>query len=150
MTTFQWTFAELLPENYDVMKSEDIFKSYLFNSNIRETCNKINDILDRSVKERCEATPSMCKSCYKANPNGVSCDHPKIGILFSGGIDCTILAVLADRYVGQACAIDLINVSFEKVRQTPLQNQEAINYSTPDRLTSRETLDELKLLCPKR
>lgn len=150
MNMFQWTFAEL-PENYENLKSEDIFKSYLSNGNIRETCNQINDILDRSVKERCEATPSLCKSCYKpGQPISLSCDHPKIGILFSGGIDCTILAVLADRYVDQACAIDLINVSFEKVRRTELKCQEDINYSTPDRVSSRETLQELQMLCPKR
>lgn len=133
------------------MKPEDIFNSYLSNGNIREACIQINDILDQSVKERCEATPLLCKSCYKPNqPHTVSCDHPKIGILFSGGIDCTILAVLADRYVHQACAIDLINVSFEKVRRTAVKYQEDINYSTPDRVSSRETLQELQMLCPKR
>lgn len=133
------------------MKSEDIFRSYLSNGNIRETCNQINDILDQSVKERCEATPLLCKSCCKPDqPIGLCCDHPKIGILFSGGIDCTILAILADRYVDQTCAIDLINVSFEKVRRTALKYQEDINYATPDRVSSKETLQELQLLCPKR
>lgn len=147
---FQWTFAEL-PENNVNMKSEDIFRSYLLNDNIRETCNQIINILDQSVKERCEATPFLCKSCYKPDqPISSPCGHPKIGILFSGGIDCTILAVLADRYVDQACAIDLINVSFEKVRRTALKYEEDINYSTPDRVSSRETLQELQMLCPKR
>lgn len=150
MKNFQWTFDEL-PENYDIMKPDDIFRSYLSNGNIRETCNQINDILEQSVKERCEATPCMCKMCYKLEqPISLCCDHPKIGILFSGGIDCTILAVLADRYVDQKCAIDLINVSFEKVRRAAFEGQEDINYSTPDRVSSKETLQELQMLCPKR
>jgi len=47
----------------------------------------------------------------------ISCsDSSKVGILFSGGLDCMCLAALADRYVPKHEPIDLLNVSFENPR----------------------------------
>ncbi|KAF6766839.1 Asparagine synthase [Kalmanozyma brasiliensis GHG001] len=39
-----------------------------------------------------------------------------VAILFSGGLDCTTLALLADRHVPREQPIDLLNVAFENVR----------------------------------
>lgn len=65
-----------------------------------------------------------------------------IGILFSGGIDCTVLAVLVSQYMEKDEPIDLINVAFGidsgKVDQVP------------DRQTSINGLLELRELCPGR
>ncbi len=43
-------------------------------------------------------------------------DQAHVAILFSGGLDCTTLALLADRYVPREQPIDLLNVGFENVR----------------------------------
>ncbi|GAA6013581.1 hypothetical protein JCM10207_004781 [Rhodosporidiobolus poonsookiae] len=41
----------------------------------------------------------------------------RIGVLFSGGIDCTTIALVADRVMPEGEAIDLINVAFENPRK---------------------------------
>lgn len=43
-------------------------------------------------------------------------DEAHVAILFSGGLDCTTLALLADRHVPKDQPIDLLNVGFENVR----------------------------------
>ncbi len=125
---------------------------------ISSVCDELISLLTNSLKQRVEATPSLCKNCIKskfskASVAVISCDHPKIGILFSGGIDCTILAVLADKFIDKTSAIDLVNVSFEKIVRNQLakkQQTTSDSYETPDRLTSRQTLNELLELCPER
>lgn len=70
------------------------------------------------------------------NNRSGACDHASIGVLFSGGIDCTVIALIADRFVPERQPIDLINVSFAP--------------GSPDRLTSQAALAELRKLCPHR
>ena len=65
-----------------------------------------------------------------------------IALLFSGGLDCTVLAVLLDKYVPKNQSIDLLNVAFERKFND--------DYLTPDRLTGLQSLLELKTLCPNR
>lgn len=117
--------------------------------NVASNCDELIELLTRSVRARVEATPPFCKNCIKST-NEVHCSHPKIGILFSGGIDCSILAILANKFIDKSNAIDLLNVSFEKIVRNRTQNQPHETYETPDRLTSRETLNELMKLCPER
>ncbi len=96
-------------------------------------------------------------------------------LLFSGGIDCTVLALLAHEHLPEGEAIDLLNVAFENPRSlaaaaaaklassTPSSTSaaaaaaaaaeaelESSKYSTPDRLTGLEALAELKRLAPRR
>jgi hypothetical protein len=47
-------------------------------------------------------------------------NEARLAVLFSGGIDCTILALLADKYIPLDEPIDLLNVGFENPRA--LQN----------------------------
>ena len=56
----------------------------------------------------------------------------KVAILFSGGIDCTVLALLADSYVPKHQPIDLLNVAFPKNNKN--------NYDLPDRKTGLKNL----------
>lgn len=72
----------------------------------------------------------------------VNCGHCTVGILFSGGLDCTVLAVLADKYLALNQSIDLINVAFAK--------DDGGSYEVPDRVTGRQSFEELKVLCPTR
>ncbi|KAG4080251.1 hypothetical protein HA402_010743 [Bradysia odoriphaga] len=144
----RYTFASLLSEHVD--KSPlDILTILAQCKEVVSTSDELIELLTRSVKQRVEATPQLCKNCIKS-PVVKECNHPKVGILFSGGIDCTILALMAHTVIDSANAIDLINVSFEKINRNPSANRANENYETPDRLTSRQTLNELMELCPNR
>eukprot|EP00359_Climacostomum_virens_P006245 CAMPEP_0204916222 /NCGR_PEP_ID=MMETSP1397-20131031/14098_1 /ASSEMBLY_ACC=CAM_ASM_000891 /TAXON_ID=49980 /ORGANISM="Climacostomum Climacostomum virens, Strain Stock W-24" /LENGTH=449 /DNA_ID=CAMNT_0052088655 /DNA_START=245 /DNA_END=1595 /DNA_ORIENTATION=+ len=62
--------------------------------------------------------------------------QPHLGILFSGGLDSAVLAVLAHRVLPPDSEIWLINVAFRE--------------DAPDRVTSLSALEELKELCEGR
>lgn len=119
----------------------------LENSNIQNTCASLIEYLKKSVKERIAATPKFCKNCL--NSKTPFCTHAKIGILFSGGIDCTILAILTDRLMSEnGDPIDLLNVSFEKLSRTAKAAD--LNFDSPDRLSAKQTVNELQKLSPNR
>lgn len=153
--SISYSFLSLLNEHTDKSPME-ILTILSQSIEVASICDELIGLLTRSLKNRVEATPQLCKNCIKAklfNNSNESCNHPKVGILFSGGIDCTILAVLADKFVDKNNAIDLINVSFEKIVRNQTANKQQKpdeNYETPDRLTSIETLNELMELCPER
>ncbi|KAH7104468.1 asparagine synthase-domain-containing protein [Auriculariales sp. MPI-PUGE-AT-0066] len=121
--------------------------------------------LDRSVHLRVQHVPRLPREMTP----GVS-TTARIGILFSGGLDSTILARLADRHVPQDEPIDLLNVAFENPRKLQAQirfksqgkgkgKKTSISlevpsstsaYDAPDRLTGREEVEELRRLSPHR
>ncbi|XP_067028707.1 asparagine synthetase domain-containing protein 1-like isoform X2 [Acropora muricata] len=93
----------------------------------------------------------------------------RIGVLFSGGIDSMMISALADKFVPEDEAIDLINVAFEqKPTQNSFQNknrrktklrqgnvrQVAMEtprkFDVPDRLTGISGLEELQRQNPTR
>lgn len=149
-----YNFETILANDNFVTSPSSLFDKLLENSDIRSACDTILEHLSNSVNERVAATPSHCKLCINVtDPIGHgTCHHSKVGILFSGGIDCTILAVLADKYIHPDDDIDLVNVSFEKVKRNAQPNAmgNEQNYCTPDRLSARESLKELQCLCPRR
>lgn len=74
-----------------------------------------------------------------ATVNGITfreCSHSSIAILFSGGIDSTIIALLADKFVPKNVPIDLLNVAFCN--------------DAPDRETGLSAWEELRELSPQR
>ena len=75
----------------------------------------------------------------------------KIAILFSGGLDCTILARLCHDILPQNEAIDLLNVAFENPRiHGDLDADESPYEKCPDRITGRSSYAELTTVCPGR
>ncbi|KAJ7169626.1 asparagine synthase-domain-containing protein [Mycena filopes] len=111
--------------------------------------------LDRSVELRVRNIP----------PSSGGAGAARLAVLFSGGIDSTVLAFLAHRYVPLDEPIDLLNVAFEnprkvKVRtvgnitkgqkkpQKPVPNPPPL-YMVPDRVTGLQELEELRRLCPR-
>ncbi|XP_049868913.1 asparagine synthetase domain-containing protein CG17486 [Pectinophora gossypiella] len=116
-----------------------IMQNLLEQDHIKKTVSNIIELLEKSVKIRLNTQPNKCKHClHEQNP----CTHCTIGVLFSGGLDCTILAFLADKYVHKDQSIELLNVAFKK--------EENGTYDVPDRLTGRQSFEELKKLCPGR
>ncbi|KAG5370101.1 Asparagine synthetase domain-containing protein [Yarrowia sp. C11] len=65
--------------------------------------------------------------------------YEQISILFSGGIDCALLARLADMHLPPAVSIQLVNVAFQNHRVGE-------GYETPDRVLGRSTYNELQQL----
>lgn len=92
-------------------------------------------------------------------PNGA------LAVLFSGGLDCTLLARLSHDILPPSEPIDLLNVAFENPRVaaaaakggaaaggsaavTPTAG--GIYETCPDRITARAALTELQTTCPNR
>ncbi|XP_046961725.1 asparagine synthetase domain-containing protein CG17486 isoform X2 [Vanessa cardui] len=116
-----------------------ILERLLLNNFIFKTVTDITSLLEKSVRVRVDTQPKRCKNCIKSE---VSCSHCTTGILFSGGLDCTILSLIADKYVPKDQPIDLINVAFKT------KNNDS--YDVPDRITGRQSFEELKRICSSR
>jgi asparagine synthetase B (glutamine-hydrolysing) len=77
----------------------------------------------------------------------------KIAVLFSGGVDCTVLARLAHDILPIDEAIDLLNVAFENPRVIAASGKKegaAAYEDCPDRITGRAAHSELQRVCPNR
>ncbi|KAJ5920714.1 hypothetical protein N7454_009247 [Penicillium verhagenii] len=95
-------------------------------------------------------------------PNYKQGQSAKVAVLFSGGLDCTLLARLSHDILALEETIDLLNVAFENPRvaaaaaaSTNRQNLPAsLSISTyeacPDRITGRSAYKELQQTCPGR
>ncbi|KAE8376534.1 asparagine synthase-domain-containing protein [Aspergillus bertholletiae] len=85
---------------------------------------------------------------YIAERNG------KVAVLFSGGLDCTILARLSHELLPADESIDLLNVAFENPRVAAAASKEAkegsVYENCPDRITGRAAFAELQAVCPSR
>ncbi|ETN66017.1 asparagine synthetase [Anopheles darlingi] len=141
-----YNFPELL--HGKELHPDNAHKQLLQSAELNSVCEHLLTALRASIKERVVSTTGSCKNCLQTGAD--RCTHPKIGILFSGGIDCTILALLADEVVPSSTAIDLLNVAFEKVCRNPKQSMAPVDWNVPDRLTGKESLEELRILRPKR
>ncbi|EMD41682.1 hypothetical protein CERSUDRAFT_146870 [Gelatoporia subvermispora B] len=132
-------------------------------SHLSSAVDDLLDHLDRSVMLRVRNIPRV----------GTHEGQARVAVLFSGGIDSTMLAFLAHRHVDPSEPIDLLNVAFEnprkisvqiegnigalKKREKKLKMKERLDYSTvnveydvPDRLTGAQEVEELRRLCPGR
>ncbi|TFK87953.1 hypothetical protein K466DRAFT_521683 [Polyporus arcularius HHB13444] len=119
--------------------------------------------LDRSVMLRVRDIP----------PRETAAGEARVAVFFSGGIDSTVIAFLADRHVPPDEPIDLLNVAFENPRKQAVKVEgniyalpkrekkqklrDPLDYSTvkvtydvPDRLTGLQEVEELRRLCPHR
>lgn len=75
----------------------------------------------------------------------------KVAVLFSGGLDCTILARLCHDLLPLEESIDLLNVAFENPRIHSKLEPGVIPYELcPDRVTGRSSHAELEQVCPGR
>jgi asparagine synthetase B (glutamine-hydrolysing) len=80
----------------------------------------------------------------------------RVAILFSGGLDCTVLARMAHELIDQDQSIDLINVAFENPRvaaHLPKDATSSLDYiyeACPDRISGRKSFQELLTACPGR
>ncbi|KAH7328714.1 asparagine synthase-like protein [Stachybotrys elegans] len=86
-------------------------------------------------------------------PPHASPSDARIAILFSGGLDCTVLARLSSMIIPADQFIDLINVAFENPRiASQHKGSPDVNLYElcPDRVTGRKAFEELTVACPDR
>lgn len=129
----------------DAMKLplEQLYQHLLQHVPLQQTLQRFDELLQLSVAQRVQCTAPICRKC-----EGIKCAHAKVSLLFSGGIDCSILALLADRYVPRDEPIELINVAFERVASGVAATTDMWN--VPDRQTAQQSHKELQSLCPTR
>jgi hypothetical protein len=129
------------------------------------SCHSHSTSLEHTDTDVCSQL--MSTVCYQeawTRENPKLCHHSKIGILFSGGLDSTILAALADEFIPIDEPVDLLNVAFERqkkkgnVSRKPARKQKHLDlseekegiYLVPDRITGKRALDDLRKLYPNR
>ncbi|KAL0950911.1 hypothetical protein HGRIS_007670 [Hohenbuehelia grisea] len=122
---------------------------------LREDVDGLIDRLDRSVLLRVHDIPDQ-PNYHKG--------QAKVALLFSGGIDSTVLAYFAHKNLPIDEPIDLLNVAFENPHKLKFANgpqkqrkknkqldpQPLVPYMVPDRVTGLQELEELRRLCPGR
>ncbi|XP_046683465.1 asparagine synthetase domain-containing protein 1 isoform X2 [Homalodisca vitripennis] len=110
-------------------------------------CSQFSCQHDKDCKLKCEncskETFSVEKKSFEENCNHcqLTCKHCSLAVLFSGGLDSTILALLADKFTSKNIPIDLYNVAFQQSKDS---------FQVPDRVTGSSSLEELKKLAPDR
>ncbi|KAH8415386.1 hypothetical protein KR222_006569 [Zaprionus bogoriensis] len=139
----RYDFYALIPDVE--LQMEQLHKNLLEHAPVQRTLQRFGELLDHSVAQRVRHIAPICRKCKP----GARCAHAKLCVLFSGGIDCSILALLADRYVPAGEPIELINVAFERVANSTLLNVND-KWEVPDRQTAHQTHLELQRLCPER
>ncbi|KAH8272144.1 hypothetical protein KR018_002187, partial [Drosophila ironensis] len=124
-----------------------LFDNLTCETQIKLAIDNLHELLCMSIAPRVTKTPPFCRICLKQRDVNSVCKHAKVCILFSGGIDCTILALLAHKYIPEDEPIELINVAFQRF-SAPSTCEDIWN--VPDRQTSLISVNELKRLCPHR
>uniref|UniRef100_A0A6P4EII0 Asparagine synthetase domain-containing protein CG17486-like n=2 Tax=Drosophila rhopaloa TaxID=1041015 RepID=A0A6P4EII0_DRORH len=149
----EWMLKSKLGFDYDFYKFSytdnhvNLYNNIISQPQIGESLTTLHKLLCDSVRDRVKNTAPFCRLCLTKLSLKTECRHAKVCILFSGGIDCTILALLAHKFVPVNEPIELINVAFESIEG---QNISENLWDVPDRRTSSMSINELKKLCPER
>ena len=136
------TLNRALPEIHNLMPEPSSHAVSLMESQLRESIRLRTSTL----------APRKCLE---------STSRPRLAILFSGGLDCSLLARLIHDYLPAEEEVDLLNVAFENPRihgssngraflGAPSDESDVIYGTCPDRLTSHSSLVELCHICPSR
>nr|OQO25387.1 hypothetical protein B0A51_06981 [Rachicladosporium sp. CCFEE 5018] len=107
---------------------------------------QLESLLRESLRLRVSSIPEPPRI-----ESGPKLPRAKLAILFSGGLDCTVLARLAHDLLPLSEPIDLLNVAFENPRihakiDTTIEPAAAFE-SCPDRITGRSSYAELERIC---
>ena len=95
------------------------------------------NLLKESVRKRVQCIDSFLPDSQTS----------PVAILFSGGLDSTVLAALTDQCLPYKIPIDLLNISFENPRFLGAQQHVPSSYDlVPDRISGKISLKELQTL----
>lgn len=100
------------------------------------------DVLKSALSIRTRTIPQT----HSHSHHCVTETTPRVAVMFSGGLDCSILAFLIHTLLPATEPIDLINVAFENPRTVAAQKTSAddVYNVCPDRITGRAGWEELK------
>src|SRR6186713_1057463 len=102
---------------------------------------KLGEALRKSLQVRVQHVRESVSSDSEA----------KVAILFSGGLDCTVLARICHDLIPLTETIDLHNVAFQNPRvHGAFDKTENPWELCPDRITGRSSYTELIKVCPGR
>ena len=106
------------------------------------------DVLSSAISIRTRTIPQTHSHAHSLT----SSTAPRIAVLFSGGLDCSVLAWLIHTLLPPNEPIDLINVAFENPRTIATQKikRADIYNACPDRITGIAGWRELITLAPAR
>ncbi|KAA1468623.1 hypothetical protein DENSPDRAFT_833998 [Dentipellis sp. KUC8613] len=152
------------------LESLDNIPDYL-QSPVDELISRLSDSVLRQVRDiPFHSAASSSDKVPESRP-------AQVAILFSGGIDSTMLAYLADRHLPLDEPVDLLNVAFENPRKIQVKvdgnigglpkkqkkqkdrsvtinlvesGQYNHDYLVPDRVTGLQEVEELRRLSPRR
>lgn len=132
-----------------------------------ESISQLRDHLERSLRFRVLNVPVP-----PVSRNEVNGMHPvRLAILFSGGLDCTVMARMVHDILPLEQEIDLLNIAFENPRVVEAAKKAAEKdkkimsnseygadgqktgspfQNCPDRETGRNSFEELSKVCPGR
>lgn len=112
---------------------------------------RLEGLLRDSLSLRAKNIPPP-PSLHDVNPEHLH--RAKLAVLFSGGLDCTVLARLSHDLLPLSEPIDLLNVAFESPRIHKHNNADGSRTTAfelcPDRVTGRASHAELGRVCPDR
>lgn len=107
-------------------------------SSSEEAASLLSAALEEAVRRRVAAAPPPQPPQPGKEEDGAAA--ARVGILYSGGLDCQVLAALAHRVVPAGQPIDLVSVCFDA----------AGGHRSPDRLGALAGVAELRQTCPGR
>ncbi|XP_065332212.1 asparagine synthetase domain-containing protein 1 [Cloeon dipterum] len=160
-------------EQAETFNIESFYEKLLSDPEVLARVDNLILELKTAVDVRCKLQPAKCKSCKNA-AEALACRHSRVAVLFSGGLDSTIIALLAHFCVPPGSSIDLINVAFPcsqaqvprtkgKKKGSKFAEEPAIvdtmeqqliqsdpSYETPDRITGKASFSELVKIAPDR
>jgi len=148
----QETDLLVIPETRDFQQNtwqdltflSSLYSSLLCHSFFSSVVDKFIEVLKQAVYRRISTTSNQ-----------------RIGILFSGGVDCSLLALLADQLLSNDEPIELMNVAFQPLMTSlPNSKDKAIDkdlastnncdFNVPDRRTGINSWKELSNINTKR
>ncbi|OAD02603.1 hypothetical protein MUCCIDRAFT_40611, partial [Mucor lusitanicus CBS 277.49] len=136
----------------EVIEAADADTEPVIDQDMKRAIAEFRSVLGESVKKRVADIPYL-------DTKG----QARVAILFSGGLDCICLAALANEHLPMSESIDLLNVAFENPRAEKAKSQppkkpknrkpkkkKRSTYDTPDRLTGKAGVEELRQIAPER
>ena len=112
-----------------------------------QVVDRLRVSLQKSLLLRTQHVREAVQSSVAGTPD----QEARVAVLFSGGLDCTILARMCHDLLPSSEAIDLLNVAFENPRIHGKIDPSTSPYELcPDRITGRTSHAELLRVCPGR
>lgn len=112
---------------------------------------KVVQTLKISLQRSLQLRTQHVREAVQRQSAGTSYQDTRVAILFSGGLDCTILARMCHDLIHPSETLDLLNVAFENPRIHGKLDPGTSPYELcPDRITGQASHAELIKVCPGR